>query len=56
MKKKKNASMWRHLKFIKDESILTLDAQYQLSLIFPTNLKISKAQKLQSSKDKKLKA
>jgi hypothetical protein len=43
MEKKKNANMWRHPKFIKDENIFTLDIEYQLSLIYPTKLKTSKA-------------
>jgi hypothetical protein len=46
--KEKNASMWRHPKFIRDESIFTLDIEYQLSLINPTNLESSKAQKLKN--------
>jgi hypothetical protein len=47
MKKKKNASMWRHPKFIKDESIFTLNVEYQLFLNYPTNLNV---QELKSTK------
>jgi hypothetical protein len=46
-------SMWRHPNFIKDESIFFLDVEYQLSLIYPTNLKTSKSQKFESSKSQK---
>jgi hypothetical protein len=44
------------IQFIQDESIFTSDVEYQLSIIYPTNLKSSKAQKFKNSKVQKPKS